>query len=35
MKELAINGGKPVRETHLAYGKQIIDDDDINNVIKV
>jgi UDP-4-amino-4,6-dideoxy-N-acetyl-beta-L-altrosamine transaminase len=32
---LAINGGKPVRETYLAYGKQSIDDEDIQAVVKV
>lgn len=35
MKEnLAINGGKPVRDTYLSYGRQYIDDDDIESVIK-
>ncbi|MGB3367249.1 MAG: aminotransferase class I/II-fold pyridoxal phosphate-dependent enzyme, partial [Acidaminobacteraceae bacterium] len=32
---LAINGGKPVSDKLIAYGKQYIDDDDINAVIKV
>ncbi|CDB75734.1 UDP-4-amino-4,6-dideoxy-N-acetyl-beta-L-altrosamine transaminase [Clostridium sp. CAG:265] len=35
MRELAINGGKPIRNTYLAYGKQTIDDDDIDNVVSV
>lgn len=36
MKEkLAINGGKPIRETYLAYGRQNIDDDDINSVVEI
>ncbi|MBD3109665.1 UDP-4-amino-4,6-dideoxy-N-acetyl-beta-L-altrosamine transaminase [Bacillus sp. AGMB 02131] len=34
-EELAINGGKPVRETYLPYGRQAIDDEDIEAVIKV
>lgn len=33
--KLAINGGKPIRETYLSYGKQCIDDKDIENVIEV
>ncbi len=28
-------GGKPVRESYLAYGKQFIDDDDITGVVSV
>lgn len=32
---LAIKGGKPVRDSYLSYGNQCIDDDDINEVIKV
>lgn len=32
---LAINGGKPVRDKFLPYGKQVIDDDDIKNVLNV
>ncbi|GAF65676.1 UDP-4-keto-6-deoxy-N-acetylglucosamine [Bacillus sp. TS-2] len=32
---LAINGGKPVRDTFLSYGKQSIDDDDIESVVQV
>lgn len=35
MNKLAINGGTPVRDTYLAYGKQKIDEDDINSVVKV
>lgn len=34
-KQLAINGGKPVRGTYLSYGKQYIDDDDIKAVVDV
>lgn len=33
MECLAINGGKPVRETYLAYGRQSVDDSDICAVI--
>lgn len=32
---LAINGGKPIRDSYLSYGRQCIDDDDINEVIEV
>ncbi|ADU31844.1 UDP-4-amino-4,6-dideoxy-N-acetyl-beta-L-altrosamine transaminase [Evansella cellulosilytica] len=32
---LAIHGGKPVRDSFLSYGKQYIDDEDINAVIEV
>lgn len=32
--KLAVYGGKPVRNTYLSYGKQWIDDDDINSVIE-
>ena len=35
MKELAIEGGKPVRKNLLPYGHQSIEDDDINAVIEV
>lgn len=35
MNKLAINGGTPIRDTYLAYGKQKIDEDDINSVVKV
>jgi perosamine synthetase len=34
-RALAINGGQPVRETLLPYGRQQIDDDDIAQVIDV
>lgn len=30
---LALNGGKPVRETWLPYGRQVIDDADVNAVV--
>jgi dTDP-4-amino-4,6-dideoxygalactose transaminase len=32
---LAIHGGVPVRETLLPYGKQSIDDDDVQAVVDV
>lgn len=32
---LAINGGKPVRDTYLSYGKQFIDKADIEKVVNV
>ncbi len=35
MEELAINGGKPVRNKFLSYGHQWIDDEDIKSVIEV
>ncbi len=35
MEKLAILGGKPVRETNLAYGRQAIDDKDIEAVVNV
>ena len=35
MQELAINGGKPVRDSLLPYGHQWIDDDDIASVVEV
>lgn len=35
MEQLAINGGKPVRENKIYYGHQCIDDDDINAVVEV
>lgn len=35
MEELAINGGKPVRETPIYYGHQYIDEDDIQAVVDV
>lgn len=33
--ELAINGGKPIRDKYLSYGRQLIDDKDIEKVIEV
>lgn len=33
--KLAINGGKPIRDTYLAYGKQSIDEKDINSVVNI
>ena len=35
MEELAIHGGKPVREKPIYYGHQYIDDADINAVVEV
>lgn len=35
MTKLAINGGKPIRDTRLAYGKQSIDEQDIQAVVDV
>lgn len=35
MNTLAINGGKPIRDIYLPYGQQWIDNDDIEEVIKV
>lgn len=35
MVRLAIEGGKPVRKTYLPYGRQWIDDEDVEEVIKV
>lgn len=35
MEQLAINGGKPVRETKLFYGHQYIDEEDVAAVSKV
>ena len=32
---LAINGGKPIRDTQIHYGRQYIDNDDINAVVEV
>ena len=34
MEELAINGGKPVRDNKIFYGSQWIDDNDINAVVE-
>lgn len=35
MEELALNGGKPIRDSFLSYGRQWIDDSDIEEVVKV
>ncbi len=35
MDKLGIEGGKPVRQTYLSYGKQTIDDKDIQAVVDV
>ncbi|MGL5243672.1 MAG: UDP-4-amino-4,6-dideoxy-N-acetyl-beta-L-altrosamine transaminase [Sarcina sp.] len=35
VEELAINGGEPVRHNFLSYGRQTIDEDDINAVVQV
>ena len=35
MDQLAIYGGKPVRQDKIGYGRQWIDDDDIESVVKV
>lgn len=35
MNRLAIDGGKPIRKTYLPYGRQWIDDDDIQAVVDV
>ncbi len=35
MEKLAINGGTPVRETAIGYGRQYIDDEDIAAVVEV
>ena len=35
MEKLALHGGKPVRETKIYYGKQLIDEEDIQAVTKV
>jgi UDP-4-amino-4,6-dideoxy-N-acetyl-beta-L-altrosamine transaminase len=35
MADLAIHGGRPVRDTLLPYGRQSIDDEDIEAVVKV
>lgn len=34
MEQLAIHGGKPVRENKIGYGRQYIDEDDINAVVE-
>ncbi|HHV27338.1 MAG TPA: UDP-4-amino-4,6-dideoxy-N-acetyl-beta-L-altrosamine transaminase [Tissierellia bacterium] len=35
MNTLAINGGKPIRDSYLPYGQQYIDDEDIEEVVGV
>ena len=35
MSELAIDGGVPIRQRLLPYGRQSVDDDDVNAVIRV
>ena len=35
MEELAINGGKPIREKTIYYGHQFIDDKDVEAVVNV
>lgn len=35
MNKLAILGGEPIRKSYLSYGKQTVDDDDINAVVNV
>ena len=35
MGDLAINGGKPARDSYLSYGKQTIEDKDIDAVVNV
>lgn len=35
MEQLAIFGGKPVRETRISYGRQFVDEEDIEAVVKV
>lgn len=35
MTKLVINGGTPVRDTYLSYGQQWVDNDDIEEVVKV
>ncbi|WP_066051375.1 UDP-4-amino-4,6-dideoxy-N-acetyl-beta-L-altrosamine transaminase [Robertmurraya korlensis] len=34
-EQLAIHGGKPVRNAYLPYGKQVLDEDDIQSVVQV
>jgi perosamine synthetase len=34
-EKLAIHGGQPIRDHYLPYGRQIINDDDINSVISI
>lgn len=35
MEELAIKGGKPIRDNYLTYGKQSIDEKDIQSVVDI
>lgn len=35
MKRIAVFGGKPVRDNYLAYGRQTIDEEDIQSVVNV
>ncbi|SDW09885.1 UDP-4-amino-4,6-dideoxy-N-acetyl-beta-L-altrosamine transaminase [Tepidimicrobium xylanilyticum] len=35
MNTLAINGGKPVRDTYLPYAQQWVDEEDVGEVVKV
>lgn len=35
MQQLSIYGGKPIRSSYLSYGKQWIDEEDINTVVNV
>lgn len=35
MEELAIFGGKPIRDTKISYGRQCVEEDDIEAVVKV
>ncbi len=35
MSTLAINGGKPVRDTYLPYAQQWVDEEDVGEVVKV
>jgi len=34
-EKLTIHGGQPIRDHYLPYGRQIINDDDINSVIRI
>ena len=34
MEKLAIYGGRPTRETYLPYGRQTVNNDDIDSVVK-
>jgi UDP-4-amino-4,6-dideoxy-N-acetyl-beta-L-altrosamine transaminase len=33
--QLAIHGGNPVRQAYLPYGKQVVDEEDIESVVKI